>query len=152
MDWKWWNAKELKTPCADSNLGPRCEGIGKTKDLPTLGPRIETKNETRNPPCGGGGCNCPVAKPGRVGLVVRSWLRGRRFSGSKPISLKIRRVWGLLRVKSYIVAKHPPAGVVRKFGEKDASSGVVLVTGLRFKVTRVRPKTALVLLQNGTLI
>ncbi|GBO46785.1 hypothetical protein AVEN_124390-1 [Araneus ventricosus] len=44
-----------KTPCADSNLGPRCEGSEKTKSLPTLGPRVEARNETRNPPCGGGG-------------------------------------------------------------------------------------------------
>ncbi|GBN27135.1 hypothetical protein AVEN_120330-1 [Araneus ventricosus] len=41
-----------KTPFADSNLGPRCEGSGKTKDLPTLGPRVEARNEIRNPPCG----------------------------------------------------------------------------------------------------
>ncbi|GBN55341.1 hypothetical protein AVEN_128394-1 [Araneus ventricosus] len=39
----------------DSNLGPLCEGSGRTKDLPTLGPRVEARNETRNPPCGGGG-------------------------------------------------------------------------------------------------
>ncbi|GBM83983.1 hypothetical protein AVEN_264227-1 [Araneus ventricosus] len=38
-----------KTPCADSNFGPRCEGSGKTKDMPTLGPRVEARNETRNP-------------------------------------------------------------------------------------------------------
>ncbi|GBM12098.1 hypothetical protein AVEN_19078-1, partial [Araneus ventricosus] len=44
-----------KTPSTDSNLGPRCEGAGRTKDLHTLGPRVETRNETRNPPCGGGG-------------------------------------------------------------------------------------------------
>ncbi|GBO18181.1 hypothetical protein AVEN_41143-1 [Araneus ventricosus] len=35
-----------KTPPADSNLGPRCEGSGKTKDLPTLGPRVEARNES----------------------------------------------------------------------------------------------------------
>ncbi|GBM65278.1 hypothetical protein AVEN_193812-1 [Araneus ventricosus] len=34
-----------------------------------------------------------------------------------PIPLKIRRVWGLLHAKSYIVAKRPPVGVARKFGE-----------------------------------
>ncbi|GBM48738.1 hypothetical protein AVEN_193435-1 [Araneus ventricosus] len=31
--------------------------------------------------------------------------------------MKIRHVWGLLHVKSYVVAKRPPADVVRKFGE-----------------------------------
>ncbi|GBM09579.1 hypothetical protein AVEN_29431-1 [Araneus ventricosus] len=40
-----------KTPSADSNLGPRCEASGKTIVLPRLGPRVETRNETRNPPC-----------------------------------------------------------------------------------------------------
>ncbi|GBM43111.1 hypothetical protein AVEN_222167-1 [Araneus ventricosus] len=40
-----------KISSADSNLGPRCEGSGKTKDLHTLGPRFEVRNETRNPPC-----------------------------------------------------------------------------------------------------
>ncbi|GBO08463.1 hypothetical protein AVEN_60840-1 [Araneus ventricosus] len=43
-----------KTPSADSDLRPRCEGSGKTKDLPTLGSRVEAINEIRNPPCGGG--------------------------------------------------------------------------------------------------
>ncbi|GBN84093.1 hypothetical protein AVEN_237010-1 [Araneus ventricosus] len=38
-----------KTQSSDSNLRPRCEGSGKTKDLPTLAPRIEAKNQTRNP-------------------------------------------------------------------------------------------------------
>ncbi|GBL74494.1 hypothetical protein AVEN_188871-1 [Araneus ventricosus] len=34
-----------------------------------------------------------------------------------PIPPKIRRVWGLLHAKPYIVAKRPPVGVARKFGE-----------------------------------
>ncbi|GBM55469.1 hypothetical protein AVEN_27827-1 [Araneus ventricosus] len=38
-----------KTQSADSNLRPRCEGSGKTKDLPTLAARVETRNEPRNP-------------------------------------------------------------------------------------------------------
>ncbi|GBO41688.1 hypothetical protein AVEN_270292-1 [Araneus ventricosus] len=44
-----------KTQSADYNLRPRCEGSGKTKDLTTLAPRTEARNETRNPPCGGRG-------------------------------------------------------------------------------------------------
>ncbi|GBL91190.1 hypothetical protein AVEN_195091-1 [Araneus ventricosus] len=40
---------KFKNQSADSNLGPRCEASGKTKDLPTLAPR----DEGRNPPCGG---------------------------------------------------------------------------------------------------
>ncbi|GBL84860.1 hypothetical protein AVEN_93882-1 [Araneus ventricosus] len=44
-----------KTPSADFSLGPRCEGSGKIKNLPTLSPRVEHRNETRNPLCGGGG-------------------------------------------------------------------------------------------------
>ncbi|GBN56847.1 hypothetical protein AVEN_239390-1 [Araneus ventricosus] len=42
-----------KTQSANSNLRPRCEGSGKTKDLPTFEPRVEARNETRNRPCGG---------------------------------------------------------------------------------------------------
>ncbi|GBM27793.1 hypothetical protein AVEN_254942-1 [Araneus ventricosus] len=42
-----------KTSSADSNLGPRCEGSDTIKDLPTLGPCVEARNETRNPPCWG---------------------------------------------------------------------------------------------------
>ncbi|GBO04623.1 hypothetical protein AVEN_172398-1 [Araneus ventricosus] len=33
------------------------------------------------------------------------------------IPLKIWRVWGLLHPKSYVVAKRPPVGGVRKLGE-----------------------------------
>ncbi|GBN94426.1 hypothetical protein AVEN_182006-1 [Araneus ventricosus] len=29
--------------CADSNLGPQCEGSGTSKDLPRLGPRDEAR-------------------------------------------------------------------------------------------------------------
>ncbi|GBO42396.1 hypothetical protein AVEN_156844-1 [Araneus ventricosus] len=56
-DSKWWNSKELKfqTQSADSNLRPPLEDSGTSKDLPTLGPRVEGRNETRNPPCGGRG-------------------------------------------------------------------------------------------------
>ncbi|GBN70335.1 hypothetical protein AVEN_217677-1 [Araneus ventricosus] len=34
-----------------------------------------------------------------------------------PIPPKVRRVWGLLHAKSYLVAKFPPVGVARKLGE-----------------------------------
>ncbi|GBM29889.1 hypothetical protein AVEN_246453-1 [Araneus ventricosus] len=44
-----------KTQSADSNFRPRCEDSDKTKDLPTLVPRVEARNETRNSPCGGRG-------------------------------------------------------------------------------------------------
>ncbi|GBN43284.1 hypothetical protein AVEN_167533-1 [Araneus ventricosus] len=53
----------------------------------------------------------------RGGLVVRSRLWGRRVPDSNPIPLKIRRVWGLLHIKSYEVAKRPPAGEAWKPGE-----------------------------------
>ncbi|GBM61338.1 hypothetical protein AVEN_150486-1 [Araneus ventricosus] len=43
---------------------------------------------------------------GLGGLVVRSRPRN-------PIPLKIRRVWGLLHAKSYVVAKRPPPLVWR---------------------------------------
>ncbi|GBL90991.1 hypothetical protein AVEN_184387-1 [Araneus ventricosus] len=42
---------------------------------------------------------------------------GPRFQVRNPIPLKIRRVWGLLHAKSYVVAKRPPVGVAWKFGE-----------------------------------
>ncbi|GBN62128.1 hypothetical protein AVEN_188457-1 [Araneus ventricosus] len=58
----------------------------------------------------------PSMKIGTGGSQVRN-----------PIPLKIRRVWGLLHAKSYVVAKRPPVGVAWKFGEGGASSGVVLV-------------------------
>ncbi|GBN39996.1 hypothetical protein AVEN_140109-1 [Araneus ventricosus] len=48
----------------------------------------------------------PSGKVPALGLRVRN-----------PIPLKIRRVWGQLHVKSYVVAKHPPVGVTWKFGE-----------------------------------
>ncbi|GBO02965.1 hypothetical protein AVEN_149289-1 [Araneus ventricosus] len=44
-----------KTQSADSNLRPRCEDSGKTKDMPTLAPRVEARNETRNLPGRGRG-------------------------------------------------------------------------------------------------
>ncbi|GBL86437.1 hypothetical protein AVEN_164595-1 [Araneus ventricosus] len=44
-----------KSQSTDSNLRPRCEGSGKTKDLPTLAPRVEARNETRNLPREGRG-------------------------------------------------------------------------------------------------
>ncbi|GBM73457.1 hypothetical protein AVEN_189126-1 [Araneus ventricosus] len=41
-----------QTQSTDSNLRPRLEGSGTSKDLPTLGPRVEGRNEIRNLPCG----------------------------------------------------------------------------------------------------
>ncbi|GBM19723.1 hypothetical protein AVEN_877-1 [Araneus ventricosus] len=50
--WKlaWRNGKagiptnsESNTSCADSNLRPRCEGSGTSKDLPRLEPRDEAR-------------------------------------------------------------------------------------------------------------
>ncbi|GBO31716.1 hypothetical protein AVEN_53737-1 [Araneus ventricosus] len=38
----------------------------------------------------------------RGGLVARSRPWDRRVPGSKPDSIKIRRVWGLLHAKSYV--------------------------------------------------
>ncbi|GBN57044.1 hypothetical protein AVEN_44338-1 [Araneus ventricosus] len=63
-------------------------------------------------------------------MQIQGSALGAQAGGSQvrnPIPLKIRRVWGLLHAKSYVVAKRPPVGVARKFGEGGASSGVVLV-------------------------
>ncbi|GBM07829.1 hypothetical protein AVEN_33108-1 [Araneus ventricosus] len=49
------NNLKSKSQSADSHFRPRCEGSGLTKDLPTLAPRVEARNETRNPPRGGRG-------------------------------------------------------------------------------------------------
>ncbi|GBN67461.1 hypothetical protein AVEN_93675-1 [Araneus ventricosus] len=46
-------SSKSKTQSADSNLRPRREGSVKTKDLPTLAPCVEGRNETRNPSHGG---------------------------------------------------------------------------------------------------
>ncbi|GBN69976.1 hypothetical protein AVEN_240206-1 [Araneus ventricosus] len=40
---------KYKAKSTDSNLRPRREGSGKIKDLPTMAPRVEARNETRNP-------------------------------------------------------------------------------------------------------
>ncbi|GBO00002.1 hypothetical protein AVEN_23008-1 [Araneus ventricosus] len=47
--------------------------------------------------------------------MSRLW--GRLFQVRNPIPLKIRRVWGLLHAKSYVMAKRPPAGVAWKLRE-----------------------------------
>ncbi|GBM53798.1 hypothetical protein AVEN_180449-1 [Araneus ventricosus] len=49
------NNLKSKTQSADSDLRPRSEDSGKTKDLPTMALRVEAGNETRNPPHGGRG-------------------------------------------------------------------------------------------------
>ncbi|GBO44666.1 hypothetical protein AVEN_167398-1 [Araneus ventricosus] len=48
---------------------------------------------------------------GRSGLVVRSRPREPESQVRNTVPLKIRRVWGLLHAKSYVVAKRPPVGV-----------------------------------------
>ncbi|GBM02193.1 hypothetical protein AVEN_190610-1 [Araneus ventricosus] len=53
----------------------------------------------------------------RLRYFLESSSRGRRVPGSRPDSLKIRRVWGLLHAKSSVVVKRPPVGVAWKFGE-----------------------------------
>ncbi|GBN49238.1 hypothetical protein AVEN_216372-1 [Araneus ventricosus] len=54
---------------------------------------------------------------GGGGLVVRSRLWGRRVPGSKPDSTEDSPCMGPVHAESYVVAKRPPVGVVRKFGE-----------------------------------
>ncbi|GBM57539.1 hypothetical protein AVEN_97652-1 [Araneus ventricosus] len=63
-----------KTQSADSNLRPRCEGSGKTKDLPTLAPSVETRKETQNPPCRGRGVW--VARILRLGILSQMYDNG----------------------------------------------------------------------------
>ncbi|GBL91630.1 hypothetical protein AVEN_23676-1 [Araneus ventricosus] len=74
------------------------------------------------------------------GKVFALWVEG--FQVRNPIPLKIRRALGLLNAKSYIGSKRPPAGVVRKFGERGVSSCVVLVVCPWFKIARFVPRIA----------
>ncbi|GBO38253.1 hypothetical protein AVEN_76958-1 [Araneus ventricosus] len=55
----------------------------------------------------------------RRGLLIgRSGVRDPVLSAIRPAyELYIRRAWGPLHAKLYVVVKHPPDGVVRKFGE-----------------------------------
>ncbi|GBM18459.1 hypothetical protein AVEN_66819-1 [Araneus ventricosus] len=63
----------------------------------------------------------PSNPPSPGGQVRPRWPSGKVSTsgpeGRNPIPLKIRRVWGLLHVKSYVVVKRPPVGVAWKFGE-----------------------------------
>ncbi|GBN82796.1 hypothetical protein AVEN_206968-1 [Araneus ventricosus] len=56
---------------------------------------------------------------GSDGLVVILGIGVRGFHIRNPIPLKIRRVWSLLHVKSYVLAKPAPPGVVGKFQERE---------------------------------
>ncbi|GBM84996.1 hypothetical protein AVEN_4021-1 [Araneus ventricosus] len=82
-----------KTQFDYSNFKPWCEGT--SKDLPTLGPHVEGRNETRNLPCGGKrkvGSRLTVAGPfrpickGRGDLVAEFRKEGTQVRD--PISPK----------------------------------------------------------------
>ncbi|GBN62392.1 hypothetical protein AVEN_241365-1 [Araneus ventricosus] len=78
---------------------------------------------------------------GHGGLVLRSRLWDWRVPGSKPDSTEDPPCLArLVHVKSYVVAKRPPTGVVWNFGEEGANSGVVLIIKLWFKITWFVPK------------
>ncbi|GBL81699.1 hypothetical protein AVEN_93477-1 [Araneus ventricosus] len=83
-------------------------------------------------------------------LVVGFRFKAGLFQVRNPIPLKTHRVWGLLYVKSYLVAKRPPAGVMRKAGEviqlRRRPRHLIAVQNYK-----VRPKIAFMLLRNGTL-
>ncbi|GBN27457.1 hypothetical protein AVEN_265328-1 [Araneus ventricosus] len=81
---------------------------------------------------------------GRGGLVVRPRLRDKGSWVRNPISLQIIRVLDLLHAKSHAVAKHPPTGEVPAKRRPRHPTAV--------QSHEVRPKTALVYLQNGELI
>ncbi|GBN16284.1 hypothetical protein AVEN_86382-1 [Araneus ventricosus] len=80
------------------------------------------------------------------GLGFAGGLRARN-----PIPLKIRRVWGLMQDKSYVVAKRPPVSVAWKFVDRSASS-VSSSASDRGSKLRSPSKIVFVLLQKGTLI
>ncbi|GBL63706.1 hypothetical protein AVEN_180693-1 [Araneus ventricosus] len=82
----------------------------------------------------------------RSGFVVRSWIWGQRFKVRSSIPMKIRRVWDFLHAKSDGVTKRHPAGVVPKF--RDGDRGHLSMV----QQDEVRPKIAIVFLQNGMLL
>ncbi|GFX11270.1 hypothetical protein TNCV_4786621 [Trichonephila clavipes] len=67
-----------------------------------------------------------------VAQFSRPLNHGRLVAGSSLVPLKIRRV----EEAAVRLIWHPPVGVVWKLGKGDASSGIILVTRLRFKITR----------------
>ncbi|GBN00373.1 hypothetical protein AVEN_19382-1 [Araneus ventricosus] len=60
-----------KTQSSDSNLRPRVDDSSTSKDLPTLEPRVEGRNETRNLPWGGRG--------GWVGAIQQECVKDASF-------------------------------------------------------------------------
>ncbi|GBO00806.1 hypothetical protein AVEN_7465-1 [Araneus ventricosus] len=64
---------------------------------------------------------------GRGGLVLGSRIRAGGVQLRNPIPPKIRRAWGLLHAKSYVVAKCPLVGVAWELGEEGSILVVVLV-------------------------
>ncbi|GBM92797.1 hypothetical protein AVEN_120781-1, partial [Araneus ventricosus] len=79
--------------------------------------------------------------------MVRPRPRGRRDPGLKPDSAEDPTCMGLLHVKSYVVGKRLPSGVVRKF-RKGVPAQVSSSPSDRGSKSRSRPKIALLLLQN----
>ncbi|GBL80365.1 hypothetical protein AVEN_92274-1 [Araneus ventricosus] len=94
----------------------------------------------------------PVSQRGRGGLVVKSRLWGRRVPGSKPDSTEDPPCMG--PAARYIIRSGQPSS--RWCGVEVLERGRQLRCRPRYLTAiqnyEVRPKTALVLLQNGTLI
>ncbi|GBM64437.1 hypothetical protein AVEN_96963-1 [Araneus ventricosus] len=71
---------------------------------------------------------------------IRSQFRDWRAPGSKPDSIEDSPyMWACCTLNHTQGAKCPPVGVVRKFRKVAYSSGVVLFSCLRFKMTRSFP-------------
>ncbi|GBN77181.1 hypothetical protein AVEN_167034-1 [Araneus ventricosus] len=88
---------------------------------------------------------------GRGGIMVRSRPRTGGSQARNPIPMKIRRVWGPLHAKSYVVAESSRAGAAPEPGDEGARQGVAPVIRPRFKITRSVPKQPPCCFQNGTL-
>ncbi|GBN55482.1 hypothetical protein AVEN_139556-1 [Araneus ventricosus] len=91
-----------------------------------------------------------MGRRGHGGIVASSGLWGRRHPGSKPDSIEDLPCMILLHAKSYVVANRPPVGAAWKLG-----GGGVRCRSRHLTVAQhyeVRPKVALVLLENWTLI
>ncbi|GBM28916.1 hypothetical protein AVEN_265297-1 [Araneus ventricosus] len=93
-------------------------------------------------------CGMLSGREAFVALVVRSSLWGRRVLGSRPGSRR-SAVYGARYAKPYAVAKHPRECGCWRLGGQLRRRPRHLTEAQNYEV---RPKIALVLLQNRTLI
>ncbi|GBM66920.1 hypothetical protein AVEN_199896-1 [Araneus ventricosus] len=83
-----------------------------------------------------------------MALVVRSRFRDRRVPDLKSDAIEDHAAYvDMLHIKSYVETKYPHVGVVQKFGVGESAQLLPILSDSSAKF-EVRPKIALVLLQN----